>query len=33
MRTWAIEMSEHRKIRKPKLRWSDVIQGDKSTEA
>ena len=35
MRTLKMEMRGHRKIKRPKLRWSDVIrrhEGDRSTE-
>ena len=27
-RTWKMEVDEHRKIGRPKLRWSDVIRKD-----
>ena len=33
MRTWKIEVGGHRKIGRPQLRWSDVIQKEtKETE-
>ena len=28
MRTWKMEVGGHRKIGRPKLRWSDVIRKD-----